>query len=305
MGDKTKGLNSIRPTQTELLTSNFYAWEKRGRGWDVYGYPVELEPLFEPFFHYIPSQTGFEPYDDSRKPTFLSSLVEKIKESFVGSPKTKEIEDYEPEFLYDAEPFEFIDDSSIKEICISLPSDSKVTFNSMEQFLLNLSFCSLPLSFEIIGSSESILVQIACRELDLPQLQQQLQAYFPEAVLKEESSILLDTIDNENSTAIVDFGLSDEFMRPLRTYRNFDTDSLIGVIGALENLQNDEIGILQIIFQAVRYPWVESIIRSVTDWEGKSFFADAPEMIPLTKEKIESPLFIQCSNQGNWSKQIS
>jgi len=303
MNEKQIEINSFRPTLTEQLTANFYSWERRGRGWEVYNFPVELEPPYEPFFHYIPSQTGFKQIDDGRKPTFLSSLIESIKESFIGSPrKNKELAEYLPELLFDAEPNEFIDKSPIKEVCISLPSDSKVTFSSMEQFLMTLSFCSFPLSFEIIGSHESIMVQMSCKETDFPQLYQQLQAYFPEAVLKEESNFLLYSLGNDDPTVVVDFGLSNEFMRPLRTYKNFDTDPLIGVIGALENLNVNEIGLFQIMFQSVSYPWVESIVRSVTDWEGKAFFLDAPEMIPLTKEKIGSPLFsavIRVSGQGS------
>ncbi|RLB75941.1 MAG: hypothetical protein DRH24_18740, partial [Deltaproteobacteria bacterium] len=88
-----------------------------------------------------------------------------------------------------------------------------------------------------------------------------------------------------------DFGLSQEFMRPLQTYRNLDPDPLTGIVGALEDLQEQELGILQVLFQGTRYPWSESIIRSVTDEQGGSFFADAPEMVHLAREKVEKPLF--------------
>src|SRR2546421_10264628 len=40
-----------------------------------------------------------------------------------------------------------------------------------------------------------------------------------------------------------------------------------------------------------RFPWAESILRSVSDGEGGSFFADAPEMVALAKEKVRRPLF--------------
>src|SRR5207253_2080352 len=48
---------------------------------------------------------------------------------------------------------------------------------------------------------------------------------------------------------------------------------------------------LQVLLQRARYPWAESIVRAVTDWEGKPFFTDAPEMLALAKEKISRPLF--------------
>jgi hypothetical protein len=58
----------------ERLTAQFYDWERRGRGWQLWGYPVELEPPFHPFFyHYVEPGPAV---DDSRKPTVLSSLVD-------------------------------------------------------------------------------------------------------------------------------------------------------------------------------------------------------------------------------------
>lgn len=281
------------PSLTENLTENFYRWERRGRGWLVWDVSVELEPPFEPFFHHYTSQQQSQLNDDGRKSTFLSSLAEKFKDRLLGSLKAEESltslqydeEDSEPV------PFVFDDNSSIKEIKISLSPKEKVTLEQIEASLLNLSFCSFPLSFEIIGKSDSILVQIACREPDFLQVRQQLQAYFPEAVLNEESNFLKGLLDNQNETAIVDFGLSQEFMRPLRTFRNFEPDPLTGIIGAMENLGEGEIGIFQVLFQAVHNPWTESILRAVTDWEGKSFFLDAPEMVKLAQEKVGRPLF--------------
>src|SRR5260221_13558456 len=63
-----------------LLTRQFYEWEARGCGWWLWNYPVEIEPPFRPFFgHYLlPGPV----YDDARKPTFLSSLADRIKEGF-------------------------------------------------------------------------------------------------------------------------------------------------------------------------------------------------------------------------------
>ena len=41
-------------TREERLTAQFYDWERRGRGWQLWSYPVELEPPFRPFFgHYV------------------------------------------------------------------------------------------------------------------------------------------------------------------------------------------------------------------------------------------------------------
>src|SRR5438093_1423853 len=65
------------PTLVELLTEQFYAWERRGRGWQVWPYPVPLEPPFRPFLgHYLPF--ALRSVDDARKPTLLSTLTERL-----------------------------------------------------------------------------------------------------------------------------------------------------------------------------------------------------------------------------------
>jgi len=47
----------VPATACEVLTEQFYAWEKRGRGWRVGDYPVALEPPFRPFYgHYVSAE---------------------------------------------------------------------------------------------------------------------------------------------------------------------------------------------------------------------------------------------------------
>jgi DNA helicase HerA-like ATPase len=280
--------DSYIPSLAEDLTVNFYRWERRGRGWQVWDYPVELEPPFKPFYHYLtlPPRSAI---DDGRKPTFLGSMWEKF---WKGEPQVGEAPS--PAFsegYYEDSPSGFFDDSPLRELRISLPAKQKIIPESAETFLLNLSYCSLPLSFEIIGSSASISVQMTCRESDLLQVRQQLQAYFPEAVIAEERDFLKSSWNERQETVIVDFGLSQEFMRPLRTFKSFEIDPLIGIIGALESLDEGEMGVFQVLFQAVQNPWSKNILKSVADGEGGPFFADAPEMLPLAKEKVRRPLF--------------
>jgi len=285
MKEIASNLNTL--SITEQLTSNFYNWERLGRGWQVWEQPVEIKPPYEPFFHHLPLQPTTLVSDDGRKPTFLSSLVD----SFRNKPSQIYEDNIHTLPYTDLIPHAFNDDSNIKEIRIILSPNEKVNFENVEQFLLNLSCCSLPIGFEIIGSGDSTSVQVSCREPDFLQVRQQLQAYFPDVALNEEDGFLNSLWDAQKETVIVDFGLSHEFMRPLRTLKNFETDILTGIIGSLENLDKDEIGILQVLFQAVYHPWSESVIRSVTDWDGNSFFSDSPEMVHLAKEKIKRPLF--------------
>jgi len=79
---------TLPPTQEERLTAQFYDWERRGRGWQIWNYPVGLEPPFRPFFyHYVVPSPAI---DDSRKPTALSSFMDRLlgRTSVPTSPAT-------------------------------------------------------------------------------------------------------------------------------------------------------------------------------------------------------------------------
>jgi predicted DNA-binding transcriptional regulator AlpA len=283
---------SFPQTQGERLTAQFYDWEKRGRGWQVWNYPVQFEPPFRPFLgHYA------EPLpviDDGRKPTFLSALLDTLRgspaHSATATPHADPYSVSEPE---EPTPEPFDDDTPLVELQAVLPPTLKISKDAAEQFLLSLKYCSGPLSFEIVGLADSVTVQLACRAQDQAEVRQQLQAHFPEAIVTERPGFLSTRWGEHARTegVIVDFGLSREFMLPLRAFRGFEVDPLIGTVGALADLRQGEFGLLQVLLQAARAPWAESIMRAVTDWEGRSFFADAPEIVSLAKQKIAHPLF--------------
>ncbi len=271
----------------ERVTTNFYVWEQRGRGWDVWDSPVELEPPFEPFSH---SHLSAYAVDDGRKPTTLSKFADSVKRLIGKSTDSTDvlIPEEPPDLL---SPFPFECNFDIKELAIGLPITEKVTPEYSEELLLNLGSCSWPLSFEVIGGKDTISVQLACREPDLDHVRQQLKAYHPEASLKLGVG-LRGTLDRKSKqTVVVDCGLDHEFMRPLRRFSSFDPDPSVGIYAVLESLAAEETGVVQILFQASRRPWAPSIMRSVRDSRGDPFFADAPEMVQFAKEKIRRPLF--------------
>jgi len=272
----------------EALTQQFYDWERRGRGWRVFDQPVALEPLFRPFYgHFISGSPGAVA-DDGRKATFLSNLVGGV---FKGRGTTPEPvifpEEVEPSPLYIEERTQLL------EIQAVLPPDTKITKDAAGQFLMSLGDVSRPASFEIIGTCDSILVQLAAAPGDHRQMREQLQAYFPEALLSERKGYLASLWDQtgHKDSAVVEYGLSKEFMRPLRCFERFDPDPLAGVIGAMAELHEDDLAVFQVLFTPVRHAWPESILRAVTDNFGEPFFVDDPAFIKLASEKISSPLF--------------
>ena len=161
----------------------------------------------------------------------------------------------------------------------------------MEQLLTVLSTCANLISFEIIATGDEIRLQFVCRATDILFLKSQVTAYFPESILEDTNERLADIASENRFTVPIDLGLREEFMRPIAQCERLDLDPLTGIFGLLEQLGGNEKGVIQILFQGTSYPWAQSIIASVSDSQGECFFADAPEMLDLAKEKVSSPLY--------------
>ncbi|MBM3836015.1 MAG: DUF87 domain-containing protein [Verrucomicrobia bacterium] len=270
------------PTVAELLTRQFYEWERRGRGWAVWPGPVELEPPFRPFLgHFVPGPLN---RDDGQYETGLSRFADSFRRLFGKNEKRSEpvlIE--EPE---EPQPEIVEGRRELIELQTLLPADLDISREAFEQFLVSLSLCRQPVSFELLGLASQTSVQFAVQSQDAALVQQQLAAFFPEAVFLP-SQTLASTWANGES-AIVEFGLGKEFMFRLASGK---LDPFVGIIGALAGLKNRELGLVQVIFQRVRQPWAESTMRAVMDNDGDAFFANAPELLPEARKKVSRPLY--------------
>jgi len=268
----------------EQISEQFHRWELRGRGWQLYDEPVHPEPPFVPFDgHYLPS----EPIpDDGRRPTFLSSLVQRLSS---GLSTQKAIPPVIPEPEEEPEPIPLVRDT-LAEFVASLPDKLDVSRDSFEQFLLNLSMCHEPIAFELLGTHKKVITQFAASPQDGPLLSRQLQSFFPEAVFVPGNRVLekaWEQTTGEEPLA-VEFGLARELMLPLASGK---IDPFVGIVGALSALQPGEIGLFQILFQPVSESWPDSIVRSVTHADGKSYFLNRPELAGAAEKKVARPLF--------------
>lgn len=270
-------------SRIEAATLHFYQWEQRCRGWQVFEDPVELEPIFEPYFvhasrfEYVP-----EDIDDGKKPTILGKIVN----LFIPKQEKPLVQD-EPLGAY---TFQSIDEP-LNCFSISLPKGYKVQPEMMQHLLLMISSTASPISFEIIATYQSIRLQFVCRRPDAMNVYSQLKAYFPEAAVQEYSEGLDGIIDYDLSSWVTEFGLREEFMRPIKMTDKLDPDPYIGIFGHLEHIQRGEQAAIQILFQGAVNPWAESIMQSVSNSKGEPFFMDALDMLPLAKEKISTPLY--------------
>lgn len=269
--------------KAKLVTEQFYEWERRGRGWDIFDGSVDLEPTFVPFFHHH-APTHAE-YDDSKRPGLFGSIANIFRPKETTKADTTAAEPVQQFGMEANEP--------LCALSVSFPKDQKIAAEDMEQLLLMLSNANYPISFEIVSTETAISQQFVCRKPDAMSAYLQIQAFFPTAIIRDVSHDSL-YILSDTETCVIDLGLSDEFMLPLAVSSKLDPDPYIGLYAALEQVYAGERGIVQILFTGTVNPWSESILRAVSDNAGGAFFANAPDMLPATKEKVSAPLCAVC-----------
>jgi hypothetical protein len=268
----------------EEFSGQLAQWEKLGRGWKIWPVPVFPEPPFRPFLGYTLPTTPV--IDDGRKPTVLSSFIHKLAGMLSTEPP---VVPTEPEAEEEAEA-NILERDSLVELQVSLPAKYSGKPQDFAQVLSQLSFCKEPVSFEILGTAERIITQLAVHPYDSPTLRRQLKAHFSEAVVIESEGLLQNAWASREGceVAVVEFGLREESFVPLASVGH---DPFIGIIGSMADLAEEELALFQVIFQPISNKWAESIERLVIDEVGKPVFVNAPELAEQAQEKISSPLF--------------
>lgn len=276
----------------KAATNNFYAWEKRCRGYALWERTVEIEPSFVPFFPYNPSNYV-------KDPTYSPSLIESIGSSITKLFKQSETANISDDYsslvndAYNSYPVYFNEyEPSLKAFRIILQSGSAVSSVFNEQLLIMLSDTKNHISFEIIGNAKEIMIQFVCRSIDARFLHSQLIAYLPQNTkIEHYGEGLHEFFLEAGYWQIAELGLKNESMLPIKIYPKTPFDSLASFYGLLEQLKGSDSIALQILFKGTKNAWVPEILESVTCGDGSPFFLDAPDMLPMAKEKVSSLLF--------------
>ena len=132
-----------------FYTAQYYAWERRGRGWFLSEIPIQLEPPFVPFYRHGYSSKNI---DDGKVHTIGSTLFGMFSKK--PTPAKQQILDYGS-----IEPYEF-EERELCAIQIKAGKGKSVKIDSMKTVLIMLSYLHTPMSFEIIGNGKEIIVQI-------------------------------------------------------------------------------------------------------------------------------------------------
>ncbi len=266
----------------QALSIQFYDWEWRGGGGIIYPFRLNL------------SQYSCRFGITTSRLTLLTmglrpSLWQSIGALFTDGEKSTTQPEHDPPEI----AIPYTDRSPLCIYLVVLPRQFTHRGGRMEQLLVLCSYLQLPVSFEIIGSHDEITIQIVCREMDADYFLNQCKAFFPEcSIVETENDKIEALIRTELPVYTVDFGLAEEFMRPIATYTSLDFDPYTPLYGVLETLHFDQYAAIQILFTGTRNAWAESILSAVSVRHGKeSFFIDAPEMPQLAKEKTAKPLY--------------
>lgn len=269
----------------EYHTYQFYAWESRGRGWLCFEEPVCLEPPFIPFIRQFP-RTGY--IDESKKPTWLSSFIDSVKGKKQEQCEEEELLDYDT-----ITPFEYTGTHDLQCLIVKIPKKAKANFEAMKAFLSIVSQTNNNVSYELFGNSTEIILQFVTSREDSNMVKTFLATYFPDYTIQSNNRYL-EILPPNTLTHMIDFGLKEEFVRPISMVKNLTIDPLTSIFGILDALQEGEFAGIQILFQGAVNNWKGSMMRAVSTSDGKSFFADAPEAPKITQEKVTSSIFGVC-----------
>lgn len=278
----------------EILTASFYAWEVRGRGWQVADYPVSLEPPFRPclLLPEFSAHTGV--IDDGKRPTFFSSLVSGFKHLFSSESAPRlPTPPFEEPAPAEAPPRE-----ALVALRLTTPRSLVSKPETTLRLLGALSASAGPLSFEIVGHDQQVAIQFVCRKSDQAHVEGQLLAFVPEASLMEGEDLLerddRDHGSREGESLAIDLGLSQEFFLPLLFGSAFHIDPFVALLPALAVTGKQEKVAVQVLFERVWNPWSKAVFEALDDGRGGCIFADAPEFVAQAREKLRTPLFAVC-----------
>jgi hypothetical protein len=276
-------------TIPERLTLGFYNWEMRGRGWHYFPEPVQLEPPFYPFSHlnHLPHNNKF--IDDGKVPNLSQKVLGGFKKLL--NKQQEETINEADELEYELTPYHAEISENPVEFQLTVPQGEKIELSNQQELLLMLASTRYNVSFEIIGTGDSIIVQIVCDESESVQIHEYIKLYLPKVIITKQTRYIDEVWNIGTYSNIVYLALEDEFMRPLATDAKPSIDPLTGLYATLEQVKNGEMAMLQTVFQGTQNAWHTSIKRSVTDFQERPFFADDETMLPMAKEKTSAPLF--------------
>jgi hypothetical protein len=256
---------------TDLLRL-FDEWEQRTSGTTTGASRMPIAPSFLPLF---PKERTPRPVlDDARKPGFFERARSTTHES-----------DESP-IAQTSEIIEISIPRELVEFDLLVAADFTVKVNAARMWLASLRSLTGPLSFEVIGRSSRVIVQIACSVADSASAVNAMRSYLPDVKVRASKSRLEEEWERgEGVGVILGLGLKERVFRELRSEDKFDVDPLIGIVGELSRLEAGEFGLVQLIVEPATEPWGEEFANFALSID------DADKVLPLIRAKFAEPVF--------------
>ncbi|MEJ7848804.1 MAG: type IV secretion system DNA-binding domain-containing protein [Pyrinomonadaceae bacterium] len=271
----------------QAWTNAFNAWERPGRGWDLWDVAVELEPLFRRIATEAPPQRQVT--DDARTSGGIRGLL--TRSSVPRGAAAREVS-LIPSDLSAVRPPAYYRTDPITELLLQLPRKLDVNANVAEQSLLSLGHFPEPVAFEIYGDGTATSIQLTCSDTVATHITTQWKTIMPTVTIAPRDGFLKTQFERPLPTAIADFALSSSFLLPLREFRNFDPDPLGALIGSFGPLTTDDRAAFQVLFVPARSPWCDTLRAVQSDPEQRKMLNELnPGYAASVKEKFSTPLF--------------
>ena len=256
---------------TELLR-RFNDWEYDTRGLKASSQRVPVEPVFVPLFG---SERMARPMlDDGRRPRLLDHK----------RGQTSETVRLEESSTRSAEPSE--DSRELVALSLLLPRDFAVKPGGARSWLASFQSLAHPLSFEIVGVPDRVAVQIVCAATDRASVATATRAHFPEARLRDSGDAVRAAWDKpEGYGVIVALGLNGRVFGQLRSDDRLDIDPLVSIIETLGQLNEGEVGLMQLLIAPARAPWRDEFENFASSID------DVDKVLPMIRAKFAEPLF--------------
>jgi len=190
-----------------------------------------------------------------------------------------------PPPVEEPEPLPYTRGDDLVEIQVVLPEGLLVRQALAEEFLGDLHNVAAPISVEIIGLPEGIVIQICGSRRDHPAIRRCLRSFFPEVRLREEPLFLAGQwYTHGQQKALIDFGLAEAFLRCLNPAFRPEVDPLMAVVGAMEEMEDDELAVVQMLFRPAQWPWIADALGVL------EIAQESARTLPIARQKASQPL---------------
>lgn len=259
------------------------AFELRMRGVEWWPYRVPLEPLFTPMLSVQRGTSGH--IDDARKPGLIERLTR-------VPPKTSAPREPTP-----VVPSRRSDDPrDIIELRLLSPPELALKGETASRFLSSLRSIPGCMSFEIIGTPRDVSIQLACEADSQSRVRAALDAYLPALRVREVPCALAESCESAGAyLSSIHLGLTERVFRSLAADQRLDVDPLIEAVSQLDHLDEHELGLVQILFEAARPSWGEELLGFVKAID------DLDRVQPLIERKFRQPCFAVVLRVAAWA----